>query len=200
MNLQYPVTTDTCQSPGPGQGSGGGCPEGTPAPSRGVYSPIPSQLDLPCTPSPIPRPSSGCVGIRSSITLESGEKIAADQLSQEHKLLGFDADGQTRTQSVLAISRLDSEGVEILTEVGKLVCSTTHTVYRQSGEMCFAGVIQAGDFIISESGSAVNVLEVNSLGAIPVVSITCEPDHTFVVDGFRAHNQKPSIPAEILYL
>ena len=195
MNEQIPVSAETCGVPG-----GPGCPPATPSPTSGAYSPIPSPDQLTCEPAPTQQPSTGCVGRDAMVTLESGEQIPASELTHLQKVLGFDANGQTRVQTVLAMSCHAAPGVSVETSHGKLVCSHTHSLFLESGEVTVAGLLTQGAMILTSDGSPTEVLNLENLGSTEVISITCEPDHTFIVDGLRSHNVKPSVPAEVLYL
>lgn len=196
MNTALPFASpDSCPAPG-----GGDCPDPTPMPALGPYSSVPSTEELLCTPAPIIRPGAGCVSVNANLLLSDGTSAKASSISSGIKLIGFSSDGELRAQTVIAAHQTLSVGLRIKHSQGEFVCSETHAVFLTNGETLSAGALEHGSRLLLSEFAESEVLEIEEIGSIPVISITCEPDHTFFSDDVASHNFKVVWPFGDAYL
>ncbi|MEI7575547.1 MAG: Hint domain-containing protein [Armatimonadota bacterium] len=140
------------------------------------------------------------MSVDSKIRLSDGTEVKASELKKGEKLLGITADGNEREQEVVSVVLTESVSVNVTHAKGQFLCSETHAILTLDSDPRPAGTLQPGDSVLLLNIGESEVTEVTSVGSLPVISITCEPDHTFYANGVASHNTKVIWPVGEAYL
>ena len=131
----------------------------------------------------------GCFPSDTQILTPTGS-LAIEDCQIGDKVLCYTPDGEVLARPIIeTYTHGKQELLQFVFGASKLTLTPNHWVLKEDGQYDYASEFEKGDYLLDLKSDKQKILEINSLPAEIVYTLTVKDYHTFFANGFRVHNK-----------
>lgn len=182
-NIYYPAGN-------PSQPSSCDCDTPEPGSCRPGQGPTNPGMNGTCDLNNRPRPGTCvCLAAGHRVAMADGSVKDSSEIAIGDVLHGISCNREVLPQTVTSAHAFEAETITLFAGSKRLCCTPSHLVLTPELDAVPTSSLQVGDFLYGESGESIQITNIEPSGIRLVFHWTCEPDHTFLVDGIWHHNK-----------